>query len=29
VEDGQLLTAELPLLVERHNMIARKLVAQA
>lgn len=29
VEDGQLLTAELPLLVERHNTIARKLVAQA
>jgi len=25
VEDGQLLTAELPLLVERHNAIARKL----
>jgi cytosine/adenosine deaminase-related metal-dependent hydrolase len=25
VEDGQLLTAELPLLVERHNTIARKL----
>ncbi len=29
VEDGQLLTAELPLLVERHNAIARKLVTQA
>lgn len=29
VEDGQLLTAELPVLVERHNTIARKLVAQA
>ncbi|MBN1920117.1 MAG: 8-oxoguanine deaminase [Anaerolineae bacterium] len=28
VENGQLLTAELPLLVERHNAIARKLVAQ-
>lgn len=29
VEDGQLLTAELPLLVEKHNAIARKLVTQA
>ncbi len=29
VENGRLLTAELPQLVERHNAIARKLVAQA